>query len=51
MRWDQRATAVLTAGYAQLQRYADQITNATLRRSFWDAVPVHRELQQIYMAM
>ncbi len=45
---DQRAGAVLTAGYAQLQRYADQIADATLRQSFWDAVPVHRALQQIY---
>lgn len=47
---DQRATAVLTTGYAQLQHYADQIADATLRQSFWEAVPIHRELQQIYAA-
>ena len=48
---DQRATGVLTTGHAQLQRYADQIADAALRQSFWAAVPIHRELQQIYAAM
>jgi len=43
---DQQAVGVLTAGYAQLQRYADQIADAALRQSFWEAVPIHRELQQ-----
>lgn len=48
---DQRATGVLTTGYTQLQRYADAIADPTLRQSFWAAVPIHRELQEIYAAM
>ncbi len=48
---DERAAGVLAAGHALLQRDADQIEDAALRQSFWAAVPVHRQLQQLYAAM
>jgi len=48
---DPRAVAVLTAGYAELQRYATGIADPVLRQSFWEAVPIHRALQQLHTAM
>lgn len=48
---DQRAISILVAGYAQLQRYAAAIADDTLRQSFWKAVPIHQELQQLYAAL
>lgn len=48
---DQRAAGILADGYAQLQRYAAGIADEALRQSFWKAVPIHRELQQLYVAM
>lgn len=48
---DQRAVSVLASGYAQLQRYANQIADTAMQQSFWEAVPIHHELHQVYTAM
>ncbi|MCE7987710.1 MAG: hypothetical protein DYG89_41635 [Caldilinea sp. CFX5] len=45
---DPRATALLQQGQRVLQRYADQIISDSLRRSFWENVPIHTALHQAY---
>jgi tetratricopeptide (TPR) repeat protein len=45
---DRRARDVLTAGYNLLQERAAKISDETLRRSFLENVPAHRELLAIW---
>ncbi len=47
---DPRAIPLLQQGHTLLQQYADRITDDALRRSFWENVPTHRALHQIYCA-
>ena len=41
---DPRAVTMAQKAHSLLQAYADQITDATLRQSFLENVPIHREL-------
>ncbi|MCX6050298.1 MAG: BTAD domain-containing putative transcriptional regulator [Chloroflexi bacterium] len=45
---DPRAATILVQGHTRLQQYADQLTDATLRQTFLEIVPVHRALHQAY---
>ncbi|MCX6047060.1 MAG: tetratricopeptide repeat protein [Chloroflexi bacterium] len=47
---DARAKALLAQGWRLLLAYAAEITDPALRRSFLEAVAVHRELQALYQA-
>jgi predicted ATPase len=47
---DPRAMVVLERGAKELFRYAEQITDSELRRSFLERVPTHHALQQLYIA-
>ena len=48
---DSRAVAVLAAAYGRLQERAARITDETVRRSFLENVPYHRELVAAWAAL
>jgi hypothetical protein len=48
---DQRAAAVLEAGYKLLQERAVKISDREMRRSFLENVPSHREIIEAYWSL
>ncbi len=45
---DARALSLLQTAHALLERYANRITDARLRRSFLENVPIHQALWEAY---
>jgi len=46
---DQRAAALLASAHRRLEEYASHIPDDVLRQSFWENMPVHRNLRTAYL--